>query len=135
MNIYKNAWDDVWYNTIINKVSYSFLIIERISYIYLLDFKGEGSPQKKTEIQKDKIIKEYLANLYFYYNFLPENDNKRKIIKLLKKYDNKYHSIKLSFLKSNFYMLYNLIYMLLKDSYVSKSNKIFLQKLLIKYHE
>ena len=33
LNVYKNFWDDIWYNTIINKVSYSFLVIERIAYI------------------------------------------------------------------------------------------------------
>ena len=135
LNIYKNVWDDEWYNTIINKVSHSFLIVERISYIYLMDLNGEGSPKKETQIQKDKIIKESLATLYFYYNLLPLNDNKRKIIKLLKKYDNKYNSIKLSYLKSKFYILYNLIYILLKDPYVSKNNKKFLEKLLRKYHE
>ena len=100
-----------------------------------MDLNGEGSPKKETQIQKDKIIKESLATLYFYYNLLPLNDNKRKIIKLLKKYDNKYNSIKLSYLKSKFYILYNLIYILLKDPYVSKNNKKFLEKLLRKYHE
>ena len=61
LNIYKNVWDDVWYNTIINKVSYSFLIIERVGYIYIQDGNGEGSPKSETETQKDKIIKEYLG--------------------------------------------------------------------------
>jgi hypothetical protein len=35
LNIYKNLWDDIWFNIIINKVSYSFAIIERVAYIYL----------------------------------------------------------------------------------------------------
>ena len=135
LNIYKNVWDDEWYNSIINKVSYSFLIVERVSYIYMMDLNGEGSPKKDTEIQKDKIIKEYLAILYFEHNLLPVNDNKRKIIKILKKYDNKYSSIKLNFIKTKFHVLYNLIYMLLKDPFVSKAYKIFLEKLLKKYHE
>ena len=30
LNVYKNFWDDVWYNEIINNVSYSYAIIERI---------------------------------------------------------------------------------------------------------
>ena len=84
LNIYKNVWDDMWYNTIINKVSYSFLIIERIAYIYLHDGNGEGSPKTNTEIQKDKIIKEFLWFLYFDYNILPIKDKRRQIINKLK---------------------------------------------------
>ena len=86
LNIYKNLWDDIWFNIIINKVSYSFAIIERVAYIYLHDGNGEGTPKSKTEIQKDKIIKEFLWFLYFDYYILPEKDNKSQIINKLKQY-------------------------------------------------
>ena len=66
MNIYKNLWDDIWFNTIINKVSYSFDIIERVAYIYLQDGNGEGTPKSKIEIQKDKIIKLDRINSFYF---------------------------------------------------------------------
>ena len=87
LNIYKNVWEDIWYNTIINKVSYSFLVIERVGYIYLQDGTGYGSPQSKSKSQKDKLIKEYLGFLYFDYNMLPKKDNKKMIINKLKEYN------------------------------------------------
>ena len=84
LNIYKNLCNDFWFNTIINKVSYIFAIIERIAYIYLQDGNGGGTPKSKTEIQNDKIIKEFLWFLYFDYYMLHEKDNKNQIIKKLK---------------------------------------------------
>ena len=60
LNIYKNVWDDVWFNKIIDEVSYSFLIVERIAYVYLANGEGEGTFRTKTEFQKDRLIKEYL---------------------------------------------------------------------------
>ena len=49
LNIYKNAWDDMWFNTIIDKASYSFLIIERVAYVYFHSSEGEGSPKSTTD--------------------------------------------------------------------------------------
>ena len=117
----------MWYNTIINKVSYSFLIIERIAYIYLHDGKGEGSPKTKTKIQKDKIIKEFLWFLYFDYNILLIN--KSQIINKLKEYNKRTGQLKLSFLSSEFHILSNLINILIKDPYVSGNDKNYLNKL------
>jgi hypothetical protein len=117
----------------VNKVSYSFLVIERIAYIYLQNGSGEGSPKSKTEIQKNKIIKEFLWFLYFDYNILPVNDNKNKIINKLKEYNKRTGSLKLSFLKSEFYILSNLINMLIEDPYVSNNDKNYLNKLLNYY--
>ena len=135
LNIYKNVWEDAWYNTIINKVSYSFLVIERVGYIYLQDGTGYGTPKSKTENQKDKIIKEYLGFLYFEYNMLPENNNKKIIIKKLQEYNstNSTTTLHLRYLKTEFHTLYNLLNLLIEDSYVSKDDKIFLNKLLIEF--
>ena len=130
LNIYKNVWGDVWYNTIINKVSYSFLIIERVGYIYIQDGNGEGSPKSETETQKDKIIKEYLGFLYFDYNMLPINDNKKKIIDKLKEYNNSKSSLQLGFIKTKIYVLNDLINILIKDPYVSSNDKIDLKEIL-----
>ena len=57
LNYYKNVWYNIWCNTFINKISYSFLVIERIGYIYLFDGEGFGSPKSRTQSEKDKKIK------------------------------------------------------------------------------
>ena len=135
LNLYKNVWDDVWFNRIINKVSYSFLVYERIGYIYMQNGFGEGSPKKDTDINKDKYIQEFLGFLYFDYNMLPKNNSKGSIINVLKSYDEGKGKIRLNFLKSKFYLLYNLINILIEDPFVNNDNKILLNEILKKAKE
>ena len=130
LNLYKNVWDDVWWNTIISKASFSYLIYERIGYIYNQDGKGQGSPKFITDEQKDKNLKEYLGFLYFRYNMLPKNDTKTVIVDKLKEYDAHNIDPKLSNLRTKFEVLYNLIKILNEDPYVSADNKVFLNKIL-----
>ena len=130
LNLYKNVWDDLWWNIIISKASFSYLIYERIGYIYHQNGKGEGSPRFITDEQKDKNIKEYLGFLYFNYNMLPKNDTKTVIVDKLKEYDGHNIDPKLSNLRTKFEVLYNLIKILREDPYVSKDNKVFLAKIL-----
>ena len=125
---YKNVWDDVWQNAIINKVSKSFAIIKRIGYIYFYDGKGEGTLKTKTEEQRDRLIREFLEFLYLDYNLSPKTDNKTEIINKIKLYYEEKDKIKLSYLKTKFDVLYNLIDMLIVDSYVNETDKIFLKK-------
>ena len=129
LNLYKNMWDDTWFNTIINEVSFSFLIYERIGYVYIQNGTKEENPETISDIEKEKIINEYLGFLYFDYFMLPKNDNKSDIINKLKIY-NRSNKINLKFLHSKFYVLYNLINILNEDSYISKDNKVFLNKIL-----
>ena len=42
LNSYKNLFEDRWWNTMANNESYSYLMTNRIGYIYLKDFKGQG---------------------------------------------------------------------------------------------
>ena len=135
LNLYKNVWDDLWFNSIINRASYSYLIYERVGYIYMQNGAGEGSPRKDTDKNKDKYIQEFLEFLYFDYNMLPKDDNKGSIIKVLKKYNDDKSNPKLSYLKSNFYLIYNLINILIEDPYVSNTDKIFLNEILAKTKE
>ena len=50
LNIYKNLWEDLWHNELINRVSNSLLIFERIGYLYYKGTKGFGFVNLKTEI-------------------------------------------------------------------------------------
>ena len=131
LNIYKNLWEDLWWNRIIDEVSYSLLIIKRYAYLYYTDGKGEGIIKVSTKEQKDKIIHEYLYFLYFDLQFLPKNDTKNIIINQLRNYNNTNNSIiNLNNFLSKFDILDNFILILLKDPYVSIDNKKFLQELL-----
>ena len=131
LNIYKNLWEDLWWNRIIDEVSYSLLIIKRYAYLYYTDGKGEGIIKVSTKEQKDKIIHEYLYFLYFDLQFLPKNNTKNIIINQLRNYNNTINSnINLNNFLSKFDILDNFILILLKDPYVSIDNKKFLQELL-----
>ena len=76
------------------------------------------------------MIKEFLEFLYFDYNMLPKNNNKSGIIKKLEQYNNGTYGMYLKFLKSKFYILNDLLNILIYDPYVSMENKIFLKKIL-----
>ena len=129
LNIYKNLWEDIWWNKLINKVSYDFLIIERFSYLYFRDEKGEGSLKINTKTQKDKNIHEFIYFLYFNLQLLPKKNNKKIIIKRLKKY-NESEKINLNNFYTKFHILNNLLELLIKDHFVSIKDKFFLYKLL-----
>ena len=130
LNIYKNVWDDVWFNTIISQASFSFLVFERVGYIYLQNGLGEGSPKFNTDSNKEKGMKEWLGFLYFDYNFLPKNDTKSEIIKQLERYNNTNNEIQLRFIRSEFHILNDLLNILIEDPYVKNEKKEFLKQLL-----
>ena len=130
LNIYKNFWEDLWWNRIADEVSNNLLIIKRYAYLYYFDGKGEGTSNTKSKLAKNKMIQEYIFFLYFELEFLPKNDSKKSIINTLRKY-NKNHKINLNFFISKFYILDNLLDILLKDKYVSGYDKIYLKSLLL----
>ena len=128
LNFYKNLWEDIWWNKLINEVSYSFLIINRTAYLYYKDFKGEGDIKMD---QKNKMIHEFLCFLYFDLKLLPKNDNKNSVINILFSYYNKNSIINLNNRNSNFDFLNNLLLLLINDPYVLNYKKIHLKKLLL----
>ena len=130
LNIYKNLWEDLWWNRIIDEVSYSLLIIKRYGYLYYKDGKGEGAIKVDTKNEKDKMIHEFLYFLYFDLEFLPKNDTKAIIINQLRKYNDTNSIINLNNFISKFYILDNFLLILLKDPYISFNDKKFLQDLL-----
>ncbi len=129
LNIYKNLWEDIWWNKIANKVSYNYLMIERYGYLYFKDGKGEGTLKSNNEIQKDKAIHEFIYFLYFNWSLLPKRNNKKIIINRLRQH-NETIDRNLNDIKTKFYILDNLLISLLQDRFVSIIDKIFLYKLL-----
>ena len=126
LNIYKNLWEDIWWNKMANKISYNFLIIKRFGYLYMKDGEGEGSIKMENILEKDKKIKEFLHFLYFNYELWPKRDNKKILINRLKRHN----ETDLSDLKTKFYILNNLLKILIKDRFISLKDKIFIYKLL-----
>ena len=130
LNVYKNYWDDIWFNEIINKVSYSYVIFERIGYVYYFDGKGEGTLKFNTSEQKNNIIKEYISFLYFDYNFCVDSLCKAFIIRKLKNYNEEDKVIQIKNLRYHFEVLNNLLEALIKDKDIIEEEKKYCKKLL-----
>ena len=130
LNVYKNMWEDVWYNDIINNVSNSYAIFERVGYVYFFDGKGVGTPKFKTHQQKNNLIKEYVAFLYFDYNFCLNQICKSSIIKKLRFYNQTNDILNLKYFKSHFEVLNNLLKGLINDQDIKDGDKKYCQQLL-----
>ena len=130
LNVHKNVWDDVWFNHIVRRASYSFAAYERVGYVYLQDGNGEGSPQTRNEDEKSKIVKEYVGFLYYDYNFHNKNDSIPLIVQKLKEYNETDNKLRLSNFRAHFGVLNDLLEALINDSDVSNENKTFFQQLL-----
>jgi glycosyltransferase involved in cell wall biosynthesis len=131
LNAYKNYCDDQWWNRLADKYSKNFLIIKRFGYLYYQAKDGLRIVKMGTDEEKNKMIQEFVTSLYFDYDFLPKNDNKKSIVKKLERFDKYNIRIKLSKFKTNFYILDNLLKMLLNDPYVTKDDKEYVHQLLI----
>jgi len=128
LNIYKNFWDDVWHNELISRVSYSFLVVERIGYLYCRNHKGYGRIRLGNDIERNNMVQEWINFLYFDYFLMPNSIS--GIISRLKKYNSPSSRIKLNYFKSKFYILDDLLTILINDTKVSLKDKIILNKLL-----
>jgi len=131
LNIYKNLWEDMWWNKMANKVSDNFLIIKRYGYLYLKNGLGEGKIKNRTAVERDKTIKEFIHFLYFNYRLWPKRDNKKILVNRLRKHN----QTNLHFFTTEFYILNNLLKLLIKDRFISIKDKIFLYKLLKEYEK
>ena len=130
LNLYKNVWDDIWFNKIVRRASFSYVIFERIGYVYYQDGKGEGSPQSNTKEEKNKIIKEYVGYLYYDYNFCEKNSSKSYIIDKLRDYNEINPKFRLNNFESHFEVLNDLLKALINDPWVNTENRTYCQKLL-----
>ena len=129
LNSYKNIYEDRWWNTMANNESNSYLMTNRIGYIYLRDSKGQGHIRSGNKIVNEKSIKEIILFFLFDYNLAYKKSDKSGIINNLRIYQKGRRNIKLSDLKSCFPAYNHLLNILIKDKYVSKQNKLFLLSL------
>ena len=138
LNAYKNLWEDMWWNDLVDRVSFSNLVINRLGYIFLYDRNSPNEPKLGDSVQKDKTIREFIYFWFFDYQLLPKNDNKRKIIDTLRSYSNKDNTfcrlpMTLDFLTSNCPILDRLLILLYNDQYVYDNDKQFIKELYNKY--
>ena len=134
LNAYKNLWEDMWWNDLVNKVSFSNLIVNRYGYIYLFNLKGAGVPKIRNSLLRDKTIKEFIYFWLFDLELLPVEDNKKSVINQLRKYnkeDNKFCRLlmTLDYLNSKFPIYGHLLTLLINDPFVEKNDKQFLREL------
>jgi len=128
LNIYKNFWEDVWHNELISRVSYSYLIVERVGYLYCRHPNKFGKSRYGNEKQRDNMIQEYINFLVFDYFLMPNSSS--RIISKLKQYNSPKSKLKLSYFKSKFYILDDLLSLLINDNNISLNDKNFLKNLL-----
>lgn len=135
LNAYKNLWDDMWWNSLVDKASFSNVIVNRLGYIFISTRNGIGRPNIKDSIKKDKTIREFIYFWFFDYQLLPKENNKKKIIKKLINYsqkDNTFYGVpmNLDYLSSNFFIYDRLLHLLINDTNVQEDDKKFVQELL-----
>ena len=134
LNVYKDLWEDMWWNDLIDRVSFSNLVVNRLGYILLYNSDSPGEPKIGGIAQRDRTIREFILFWYFDYQLLPKKDNKANIVQTLRNYskrDNKFCRLPMSlyFLNSNFPILDRLLLLLYNDPYVSGEDKKFVYEL------
>ena len=138
INSYKDFWEDIWWNDLIDRVSFSNVIINRVGYVYLYDKKKSIEAKVNIQNEKDKTIKEIIYIWFFDYQLLPKENNKKILIETLHNYtriNNTFNNfpIRLDNLITKFTIYERLLLLLLNDPAVLGRDKLFIQELYINY--
>ena len=138
LNAYKNLWEDMWWNDLIDRISYGNLVVNRLGYIYLFNHEGAGIPRIENSYYKDKTIREFILFWFFSYQLMPKKSNKKKIINTLINYNtegNTFYGLpmQVDYLTNRFFMYERLLYLLINDPYVSDNDKELVNELYSKY--
>ena len=134
LNIKKNLWEDIWWNELIDRVSYSSLIINRLGYIFLYDKNITYEQFKSDKEEKDKAIREFIYFCYFNLILQPQNDEKKLVINYLRQSNQTNNmfcniSIQMNYLENKSEVFLNLVKKLLSDNYVAFMDKVFVKDL------
>ena len=128
INSKKNLWEDMWWNDLIDRVSLSNLVVNRLGYIYLYNRNTTIEPKIRFMNQRDKTIREFIYFWYFDYQLLPKDDNKKNIVKTIIDYNKKDNyfcrlPMRIDFLLSEFDIYERLLLLLINDPYVLVEDK------------
>jgi glycosyltransferase involved in cell wall biosynthesis len=134
LNAHKDIWEDMWWNDLIDRVSFSNLIVNRLGYIFLYDINNAFEPPSIQKKLGEKTIREFILFWLFDLKLLPKKDNKQIIIDNLKKYikpDNIFdgETVSLENLIHRYEPYEILLASLIEDPFVSAENRIFAYKL------
>ena len=129
LNAYKNLYEDRWWNTFANNASYSYLMVNRIGYIYLRTPGGAGIVRIGNEQTNEKTIKEFIYFWLFDYLLLYKGNNKKSIIDNLHKHNQEKSRIKLGNLKSYFPPYIHLLNLLINDTYIEEGDREYVKQL------
>ena len=134
LNVHKDIWEDMWWNDLIDRVSFSNLIVNRLGYIFLYDINNVLEPRSTDKFLREKTIREFILFWLFDLKLLPKNNNKQILIDNLKRFirpDNKFggETISLEYLIHRYEPYEILLVSLIEDPFVSDENKAFVYKL------
>ncbi len=134
LNIHKDLWEDMWWNDLIDRVSFSNLVVNRLGYTFLYDRKNLYEPRAMNKYLKDKTIREFILFWLFDLKLLPKNDKKELIMHNLRRYnnpENRFAGIRISlhFLLPKFKPYELLLLSLIEDPFVSAEDKVFVKRL------
>ena len=138
INARKDLWEDMWFNDLIDRVSFSNLVVNRLGYVFLYDRQTAIEPRIRLKFQRDKTIKEFILFWFFDYQLLEKEDNKRKIIDTLYHYNQRNNTfcrlpMRLDFLISKFNIYKRLLKLLIDDPFVLDKDKEFIKDLYNNY--
>ena len=134
LNVYKNLWEDRWISILVNKISYSYLMINRPGYLYFLKKNGEGKLTFGDNNKKFKIIIEFINFWIFDLKLLPKKDNKKSVVDSLRQFfsdNNKYNGIivNLDHINKKCIPYEILLNSLIEDPFLQKEDKLFVNNI------
>ena len=139
LNTYNDIWEGIMWNDMINKISLSNLVINRLGYINFFNYSVEMIPKIKTQYQKNKTIRELIHFWLLDYFLLKKEEIKKDIIiETLRNFTdvkNKFGNltINLNYLSPKYKVYEHLLTLLMKDNEISEGDKNFVETLYNKY--
>ena len=134
LNVHKDIWEDMWWNDLIDRVSFSNLVVNRLGYIFLYDLNNVLEPRSTDKFLREKTIREFILFWLFDLKLLPQDNNKQMIIDNIKQYirpDNKFggETVSLEYLIHRYEPYEILLASLIEVPSVSIENRVFVYKL------
>ena len=140
LNAYKNLWEDRWHNLFLYRFCFSYIMINRPGYLYMDNIQGEGRVLPGNSTKLFKLIREFIYLWLFDFELLAKEDDKKSIISSLRIFNNTNNrymgvNLHLGHLIKKFRPYEYLLNELIKDTYVSKYDKMFVKELLDEYRK
>lgn len=128
LNAYKDIWEDKWWNELIDRASFSNLIVNKLGYVNFLERNTITQEHIKDNVEKDRTIREFIYDWYFDYELLPKDISKNDTMNLLRNYsqvNNTYKGvpINLNYVNTYFGAYRHFLNILFKDPFIPDEEK------------